>query len=74
MPGKLHNWTLDKFTICPKFGGHFTIGQIGQYQHILSSPKFKKENKELKGQIAPLARLLAPEIVDPHSVEALVAC
>ena len=45
-----------------------------QYQHILSSRKFKKENKELREQIARLARLLASEIVDPHSVKALVAC
>ena len=44
-----------------------------QYQHILSSRKFKKENKELREQIARLARLLASEIVDPYTIEALVA-
>ena len=46
-----------------------------QYQYILSSRRSKKkENKELRGQIAWLARLLASEIVDLHSVEVLVAC
>ena len=45
-----------------------------QYQHILSSRKFKNKGKELRKQIARLTRLLASEIVDPHSVEALVAC
>ena len=45
-----------------------------QYRHILSSRKFKKENKELREQICQLARLLASEIVDPYTVEALVAC
>ena len=43
-----------------------------QYQHILSSWKFKKE-KELREQITRLARLLASELVDPYSVEALVS-
>ena len=42
-----------------------------QYQHILSSHKFKKENKK---QIARSARLLASEIVDTHSVDSLVKC
>ena len=45
-----------------------------QYRHILSSFKFKKENKELREQLARLARLLASEIVDPYTVKALVAC
>ena len=45
-----------------------------QYRHILSSRKFKKESKELKEQLARLARLLVSEIVDPYTVEALVAC
>ena len=43
-----------------------------QYQHILSSCKFKKE-KELREQITRLARLLASELVDPYSVEVLVS-
>ena len=41
-----------------------------QYQHILSSCKFKKE--KLREQITRLARLLASELVDPYSVEAPV--
>ena len=45
-----------------------------QYLHILSSHKFRKENKKLREQIARLTRLLASEIVDPYTVEALVAC
>ena len=44
-----------------------------QYRHILSSCRFKKEKKELREQLARLARLLASEIVDPYNVEALVA-
>ena len=45
-----------------------------QYRHIQNSRKFKKENKELRKQLARLARLLASEIVDPCIVEALAAC
>ena len=45
-----------------------------QYQHILSSRKFKKEKKELREQIARLARFLASETVDPYSAEALIEC
>ena len=45
-----------------------------QYRHIQNSRNIKKENKELREQLARLARLLASEIVDPCIVEALVAC
>ena len=45
-----------------------------QYWHILSSCKFKQENKELKEQIAWLTRLLASEVVDPYTIKALVLC
>ena len=45
-----------------------------QYRHILSSRKFKKENKELREQLPQLVRLLASEIVDPYTVKALVTC
>ena len=40
-----------------------------QYSHILTSTKYKKENKELRDQIALLARKLASEILDPKSIE-----
>ena len=55
--------------------GAWRPSQLGfeQYQHILSSRKFKREYKELREQLTRLARLLASEIVDPDSVEALVA-
>ena len=45
-----------------------------QYRHILTSKKFKKENKELREQIARLARKLATEVTDPKTLEAYVAC
>ena len=44
------------------------------YHHMLTSKKFKKENKELREQIAALARFLATQIVDPRTLEAFVAC
>ena len=43
-----------------------------QHWHILSSHKFKKANKELREQIARLARLLTSEIVDLYTVKNLV--
>ena len=44
------------------------------YRHILTSKKFKKENKELRNQIAKFAKLLATKCVDPHTLESYVAC
>lgn len=44
------------------------------YRHLLTSKKFKKENKELRNQIAKLTRLLATKCIDPHSLESYVAC
>ena len=43
------------------------------YRHLLTSKKFKKENKDLRDQIARLAKLLATECVDPNTLESLVA-
>ena len=45
-----------------------------QYRHILVSKKYKKESKELREQMATLAKHLAINIVDPSSLEALTAC
>ena len=45
-----------------------------QFNHILLSKKFKKEGKDLREEIARLARLLASEIIDPKSIESLLAC
>ena len=42
-----------------------------QFRHILLSKKFKTEAKELKEQIAVLARTLASTSVDPKSIKAL---
>ena len=42
--------------------------------HILTSVKFRKENKELRGEIARLTRKLATELVDPATLEAFTAC
>ena len=41
-----------------------------QSRHILTSTKYKKEDKDLRDQIAILARKLASDTVDPHSIEA----
>ena len=45
-----------------------------QYCHILTSTKYKKENKELREQIAILARKIASEILDPNSLESFTSC
>ena len=44
------------------------------YRHILTSKKFKSENKDLREKIAKLAKILATECVDPNTLEAYVAC
>ena len=44
------------------------------YRCLLTSNKYKKENKELRVQPATLARLLAAEYLDPNTLEAFVAC
>ena len=38
-----------------------------QYRHIIRSTKFKKESKELREQLAILAKRLATTMVDPCS-------
>ena len=45
-----------------------------QYRHLLSSRKYKIGNKELRTQIAILARKLATETLDPLTLEAYVSC
>ena len=45
-----------------------------QHHHLLSSHKYKVENKELRTQIAILARKLATETLDPLALEAYVSC
>ena len=45
-----------------------------QHRRLLTSNKYKKENKELRVQLATLARLLATEYLDPNTLEAFVAC
>ena len=45
-----------------------------QYRGLLMSNKYKKENKELRVQLATLARLLATEYLDPNTLQAFVAC
>ena len=44
------------------------------YRHILLSNKYKTENKQLREQIAKLARKLASTIVDPATLEAFICC
>ena len=45
-----------------------------QYSRLLTSNKYKKENRELQVQLAILAQLLATEYLDPNTLEAFVAC
>ena len=45
-----------------------------QYRHMLLSHNYKKEAKDLRDQIAILARKLAKQIIDPTSIESLIAC
>ena len=42
------------------------------FRHILTSTKYEKEDKDLRNQIAILAKKLASEIVDRNSLEAYV--
>ena len=44
-----------------------------QYRRLLTSNEYKKENKELRVQLATLARLLATEYLDLNTLEAFVA-
>ena len=43
------------------------------YRHILTSKKYKTENKELREQIAALTRKIATEVLDPSLLEPYVA-
>jgi len=45
-----------------------------QYKLILASKKYQKEGKELREQIAILAKKLATSIVDPSTIDSLTAC
>ena len=45
-----------------------------EYRHILLSNKYKTENRQLREQIAKLARKLATTIVDPATLEAFICC
>ena len=57
-----------------KGSGGPSLVDADQFRHILLSKKFKKEAKELRGQIALLARTLASTLVDPNSIDALTCC
>ena len=45
-----------------------------QFRNILVNKKFKHEGKELQEQIATLTRKLATTVIDPNTVDALIAC
>ena len=45
-----------------------------RYHHLLSSGKYKFENKDLRTQIASLVRQLATETLDPLTLEAYASC
>ena len=44
------------------------------YHRLLTSNKYKKENKELRVQLATLALLLATEYLDPNTLAVFVVC
>ena len=44
------------------------------YRRLLTSNKYKKENKELRVQLATLALLLATEYLDPNTIAVFVVC
>ena len=45
-----------------------------QHPRLPTSNIYRKENKELRVQLATLARLLVTEYLDPNTLEAIVAC
>ena len=45
-----------------------------QFKTILVSNKFKKEGKEMREQLAVLAKKLATKIIDPYCIDSSVAC
>lgn len=45
-----------------------------QYHHILTSGKYKKENKELRVQLATLATAIAAKISESKTSEVLAGC
>ena len=45
-----------------------------KFQHNLLIKKLKKEAKELREQIALLARTLASNLEDPNSIDELTCC
>ena len=45
-----------------------------QFKMMLVSNKFKKEGKEMREQLATMAKKLATEIIDPKCIESFVAC
>ena len=64
-----------------KLAARITRGAAGpskldaeQFKNILVSNKYKHEGKELREQIALLARKLATTTVDPSAIEELIAC
>ena len=63
-----------KSAIMTKGAGGSSQLDAEQYHRLLTSNKYKIENKELRVQLATLARLLATEYLDPNTLEAFVAC
>ena len=45
-----------------------------QYRHILAGKTYKKEGKEMRKQVALMAKTLATTITDPSSLESYIAC
>ena len=71
--------TIDEQTIAK--AAQLTKGAAGpshvdakQYRHILLSNKFRTESKQLREQIAILAKKLSTTILDPSMLEAFICC
>ena len=45
-----------------------------QFKVMLVSNKFKKEGKEMREQLATMAKKLSIKIVDPDGIESFIAC
>ena len=63
-----------KFASMTKRAGRPSRLDAEQYRCLLTSTKYKKENKVLRVQLATLAWLLPTEYLDPNTLEGCVVC
>ena len=65
---------VSKVSYPTKNAGGPSLLDAMQYNYLLSSHKYKTENKELTTQITIFARKCATETLDPLTLEAYVSC